>query len=408
MSNAYAIAAVTTTLRAILTGLQNDFQGLKVTTLPVDKARDSNKNNQLNLFLYQTLPNAAWSNSPAPRQVLPGESGMPPLALKLYYLLTAYGSEDDAVQPFGHQILGSAMSLLHDHALLGPDEIRQATSVDLPQSDLDRQIERVRITLQPLSVDEISKLWTGFQSQYRLSVAYEATVVLIDSTQPARMPLPVLTRGRDDRGVSSQPDLIPPFPALDELVIPQKQPSARLNDILTLKGHHLDGANIGVIFSHPLWDQSREIAPQAGATGTQLSVVVPNQPALWPAGFYTVAVAVQRPDESYRRTTNQVSFALAPTFTIAPQNPPAGQIQFTVTCSPEVRPTQRAALLLGDREILASPHNAQTNTLTLTAQVPDKGDYWVRLRLDGVDSLLVVDRSTTPPVFDPNQKVSVI
>jgi hypothetical protein len=34
------------------------------------------------------------------------------------------------------------------------------------------------------------------------------------------------------------------------------------------------------------------------------------------------------------------------------------------------------------------------------------GDYWTRLRVDGIDSMLV-DRSKTPPVFDPTQKVTV-
>jgi hypothetical protein len=34
------------------------------------------------------------------------------------------------------------------------------------------------------------------------------------------------------------------------------------------------------------------------------------------------------------------------------------------------------------------------------------GDYWARLRVDGVDSLLV-DRTQTPPVFDSTQKVTL-
>ena len=50
----------------------------------------------------------------------------------------------------------------------------------------------IRITLQPLSIDDISKLWAGFQMQYRLSVAYEVAVVLIDSTRPTRAAPPVL------------------------------------------------------------------------------------------------------------------------------------------------------------------------------------------------------------------------
>ena len=67
-----------------------------MTTLPLDKARGNNNNNQLNLFLYQIARNAAWSNRDIPQQVKPGETGVPPLALNLYYLVTAYGRDDDA------------------------------------------------------------------------------------------------------------------------------------------------------------------------------------------------------------------------------------------------------------------------------------------------------------------------
>ena len=137
-----------------------------------------------------------------PSQVASGETGQPPLALSLYYLITAFGRDNDSTVPFGHYLLGKAMSTLYDHALLGPQEIQLATAGALPGNDLDKQFDRVRITIQPQSIEEISKLWTGFATQYRLSVAYEVSVALIDSTQPARTPLPVLTRGSGDKGIS--------------------------------------------------------------------------------------------------------------------------------------------------------------------------------------------------------------
>jgi hypothetical protein len=409
MSNATAVAAVTITLQAILgNGVTSDpdLTDTTVTVLPPDKARGNNNANQLNLFLYQVLPNAAWRNMNIPNQVGPGETGNPPLALTLHYLLTAFGRDNDITSPFGHHLLGKAMSVLYDHALLEPDEIRAATAASLPASDLDRQVERVRITLQPLSLEEISKLWTGLATQYRLSVGYEASVALIESGRPRRTPLPALTRGPGDRGVSSQGSPIPPFPALEEVSPPNQQPSARLGDTLTLNGQHLDGTNIVVLFNHPLWSAPVEVAPQAGSTATQLKVNIPNTPAAWPVGVYTVAVLVQRPAETYRRTTNLLSFGLAPSITIAPQNAPGPNVTYTVTCGPEIRPEQRAALLLGDQEVLAQAHPTQTATLTFNAQNLTPGDYFVRLRVDGVDSLLV-NRAVTPPVFDQTQKATV-
>lgn len=412
MSNPLAISATTLTLQAILqSGIvsdpaDTDLTDTTVTILPPDKARGNNNANQLNLFLYQILPNAAWRNMNIPSQVAPGETGNPPLALSLHYLITAFGKDNDTTLPFGHHLLGKAMSILYDHALLGPDEIRAATSGTLPGSDLDKQIDRVRITLQPMSLEEISKLWTGLVTQYRLSVGYEVSVMLIDSTQPKKTPLPVLTRGPKDKGFSSQGSLIPPFPALDQIQFPNSQISARLGDSLVLTGNHLDGTSVGLVFNHPLWSAPVEIAPQPGGTATQVTVIIPNAPANWPAGFYTVSLMVQRPLETYRRTTNQLSFALAPKVTIAPPNAAGPNITYTATCTPQVRPEQYAALLLGDQEIAAQPHTTQTATLSFKAQNLSAGDYFVRVRIDGVDSLLV-NRAVTPPLFDATQKVTV-
>src|SRR5438034_2772333 len=113
MSNPLAIPAVTATLRNLLTQLttEPELNDTTVTTQPLDRARtNGNTANQLNLFLYQALPNAALRNMDMPRQVKPGETGMPPLALNLYYLLTAYGRDNDTQRPFSHHLLGRAMS----------------------------------------------------------------------------------------------------------------------------------------------------------------------------------------------------------------------------------------------------------------------------------------------------------
>jgi hypothetical protein len=175
MSNALAIAAVTATLRHLLDrGLNAGLPGTRVTTRPPDKARDAGGGNQVNLFLYQTLPNAAWRNTDL-------SAGGPPLALNLYYLLSAYGQNDDDAEPFSHRLLGEAMRILHDHPVLDPATIQEA----LPGSDLHEQAERVRITPQPLTLEEMARLWGTFQTQYRISVAYEVSVVLIAGTRGA-------------------------------------------------------------------------------------------------------------------------------------------------------------------------------------------------------------------------------
>ena len=193
MSNSLAIAAVTKTLQHLLTTGVPDLPGGGVITMTPDKA-PPNKH-QINIFLYHMPLNAAWRNMDMPRQVRPGETGQPPLGLNLSYMITGYGQGDD--ETLSQQWLGKAMGVLHDHPLLGADEIKSA----LAGSGLEDQIERVRITPQNLSSDEMSKLWTAFQAPYRNSMAYQADVILIESTRPSRTPLPVLTRGAQDQGL---------------------------------------------------------------------------------------------------------------------------------------------------------------------------------------------------------------
>ena len=202
MSNEFAIGAVTLTLRNLLdqvkelgdSDITDDLPTdakptaeILITNLPLDEAyKFDQAKNQVNLFLYHVEHSAAWRNMDIPGASKNGETGHPPLGLNLYYLITAYGQDKNEI--IGHLLLGKAMSILHDHPLFSRDEIRTAFSASL----LQNQVERVRITPQPISLDEVSKLWTGFKSQYKLSVAYQVNVVL--DPEPSVAVTPVVAR----------------------------------------------------------------------------------------------------------------------------------------------------------------------------------------------------------------------
>jgi len=66
----------------------------------------------MNVFLYHVLPSGAWRNTNIPGRIRQGETGTFPLGLNLYYLLTAFGRENDNTRPFSHQEMGRAMSIL--------------------------------------------------------------------------------------------------------------------------------------------------------------------------------------------------------------------------------------------------------------------------------------------------------
>ncbi len=78
-------------------------QGATITIKAPDKLRP-NSGTQINLFLYHALPGAAWRNREIPNQLRPGETGSPPLALNLYYMLTVFGGDDDETK--SHRLLG--------------------------------------------------------------------------------------------------------------------------------------------------------------------------------------------------------------------------------------------------------------------------------------------------------------
>ncbi|MFH7026533.1 MAG: Pvc16 family protein [Heteroscytonema crispum UTEX LB 1556] len=402
MSNSLAIAAVTTTLRNIITpGILNELGSGTVTAKPPDKAREPGDNgNQINIFLYQVLPNGSLRNMDLPNRVKPGEIGQPPLALNLYYLITAYGKDNDDI--LAHRLLGKAMQILHDFAVLNPSDIKTA----LAESDLHNQLERVRITLQPMSTEEVSKLWATFQTQYRISASYELSVVLIDSSRPVKTPLPVLTRGLGDQGVFAQADMTPPFPTLEAVQPPNQQPSVRLGEVFTLKGHHLDSddGRVVVLLMHPRFIAPKTLSLQQQSSDTEISVQIPNQPENFPAGFYTVAVRLQR--DGKEQTTNALPFSLAPKI----QEIRLSDRILTLNCTPQIWREQPLALLLGEREFLLLTTSEETSGTEKTdtlrfnvGNIPD-GEYFVRLRVDGTDSLLI-DRSVKPPVFDLTQKV---
>jgi hypothetical protein len=415
MSNQLAIAAVTATLRSLLmrgVGIQ------EVTARPLDNARRSATGNQLNLFLYQVLPDAAFRNQDMPRRTKPGETGYPALPLVLYYLLTAYSDDEDDTN--AHRLLGEAMGVFYDHPLLGAAEIKNATSpvADLAASDLHEQIERVRITLEPLTFDHMSKLWTTFQTHYRVSAAYQVSVVLIESTRLPRTPLPVLKRGEDDRGVTSQPDLTAPFPVLSSLELPKRQLSAQPGDVISIFGSRLAGAT-GRLNS--LRIASPPQPATAAVSDAQLDLTLPNNLA---PGFYTIAGELVTPHGTI--ASNELPLAVAPVITTAlPMNVAraGGTATIDLTTSTDALREQRVSLLLGDFEVkrkLAANPPASSNAFEFVIATPAGGEFptpigvalLARLRVDGVDSEIIAplgagQPDSTPLEFDPNKKITI-
>jgi hypothetical protein len=148
----------------------------------------------------------------------------------------------------------------------------------------------------------------------------------------------------------------------------------------------------------------------AGATDKEVKVKLPNDPNQWVAGAYILSVIVHKAGDP-DKTSNEIPFMLAPavTFpiTITHLSPPASKnYSAAVNFNPAIRPEQDAYLLLGSREFKANDHPAAATSLDFQMKDVDDGVYFVRLRIDGADSLLI-DTSVTPPVFKATNKVNL-
>ena len=406
MSSPAALATVTATLQHLLTDVATS-----VTTQPPSAARGSITTEHVNIFLYSSQCHPAFRNSPMPGETRNGEHAHPPLPLVLKYLITAYGTSDDDIS--GQQVMGQAMSILHDHPLLSPADIEGVT----PDSNLHRQVERVRITPATLSLDDMSKLWASFQSaEYRLSTGYEVSLVLIESTRPSRTPLPVLKRGADDHG----PTVIAgPSPSLSGLRFPNQKPSAEFGDVVTLLGTQLSSDDTLVRFQHSELDDPIDIQPNVTNSKTSMTVQLPapaDNAALgskWPAGFYTLSLLTLRPNTP-AWSSNSVAMPLSPNIkSVNPLSHSAGDFVLTIGCLPQVTDEQQVVLLFSDRTITpdsivtpADPTALTTLTFTVEDAITRPTPYVLRLRVDGVDSI-PVDFSASTLQFDPSQQVTI-
>jgi Pvc16 N-terminal domain len=450
MSNALAVAAVSFVLVDLLNNglIDRDISStgvgdVAVTAWPPDHIDPrAQTQSQLNLFLYQATPNASWRNIGYPLRDATGTRiNNPPLALDLHYLLMAYGME----QLHSEILLGYAMQLLHETPILTRDAIRKSLSaptqvqaggagipaamLNLFTSELAEQVELIKIIPQILNTEEISKLWTAFQTNYRPTAAYSASVVLIQSKASTKTALPV--QHRTVHAIPFQAPFI-------ENVLSQKTAADPIVDgqpilpgyNLVLQGSQLKGEVTSVLVG------GLEVFPaDTDITLTQIVVAIP--PAL-EAGTQGVQVVQQvllgSPLVPHRGVeSNTSSFVLRPVIqTVNPSGvqgagATARSGSLNLTVNPPVGPNQRVVLLLNQLPPLTSPPDSPVSysfvlppRINLASPPPNPppptanitvpftgvtaGAYLVRLLVDDAESPLGMDANglySTPQVTIP-------
>jgi hypothetical protein len=405
MSNALAIAAVSAVLRDLLNNAVIDHgisttvgSPVTVTALPPDRITiGDNEQPQLNIFLYHVASNASWSNSALPSRDGQGNRVTnAPLALDLYYLLSAYGKND-----FDSEILlGYAMQMLHETPVLPRDAIRTALGGVPPVSgsilpigplaaaDLAEQVEQIKITPQLVSTEEVWKLWTALQAHYRPTAAYRISVVLIETSRATKAALPV-----SQRNIFALPFRHP----FIEQVTPQ---IVLAGGSIRLSGQNFKGPQTKLNFG------LSALVDPINITDHQVAATLPSG---LQAGVNTVQIVQPlvfgTPGDPHSGFESNVApFMLAPQITTPPPLNIKVGTELTLGVNPPVGRTQHASLIVGGRSITISarPANGPATTMTLDFPIPadfSTGDFPLRLQIDGAQSPLEIDQNPNSPTF---------
>jgi hypothetical protein len=139
--------------------------------LSLESPADLENNNsvRLSMYLYRILENPYMKNR-FPVDGTGGKLRRAPLTLDLYYLLTPLvGTPREQMI-----VLGKTMQVLYDRPIL--------EGMDLSGS-LGTTGEAIRLVLNPVSLEELTRVWQALEIPYRLSVCYLARVIILDSEQ---------------------------------------------------------------------------------------------------------------------------------------------------------------------------------------------------------------------------------
>jgi Pvc16 N-terminal domain/IPT/TIG domain len=422
MSTYKAIRAVSSTLHDLLANEMQDGP-ISVTLLPPDIAPTTATGKRINLYLYLISENQYLKNQEILGEGYPGAYGNPPLSLNLHYLMTGFSDTEagDDRDLFAQETLGDAMRVMHDFAIITHDS---------PYLDpvLQHDFERVKISLQPASLEEFAKIWTALpQANFRCSVAYNVTVVQIESQRLRQLAAPVLTR-RLHMTLMSRPEIESVYRTPTLPGDPIGDARAAVGQSLTIIGRGFKATKtwvklgsldpIGVL---PISDESIQLTvPDAQYPpdfDNPLPRAIAPEDQLQP-GAQLVQVIVQRPGEgvqggldrgaTFTEAVTQSSslsvFMLVPSITgIAPNIGNSGTT-LTVNGTRLFDPDLKSYVYVSDISIEVPLTGAQTATQIqvslaglATAQPPlhAPGQYPVRVQVNGALTIDSVDFTYT-------------
>src|SRR5437870_950079 len=163
---------------------------LHVTAIPPEKIE--NPSNTLSIFLYHVAEDPYYKNALGPGNDVPNVAKTP-MALSLFYILTAHHEVEAAFDPETQQkLMGYALKTFHDFPV-----VTRATQINgTPILDPEFGNDTIHITLRPITPEEALSFWNSEDIHtVRLSAYYEVRVVMLQPDPPKTMPGIVLNLG---------------------------------------------------------------------------------------------------------------------------------------------------------------------------------------------------------------------
>ena len=393
MGNFLAFASVTATISYILEEVNRDIAGIRITTKPLDAIDVQNPVNGLNIFLYLVAPNPSIDAIDTLVKDRTGKpTNNPTLLVDLHYLITATSSENDDLT--AQKILASAMRILNEHPVLVRELIRKAVrnKEGLESSDLADQVEDVRLSLNALSTEDLTKIWSRFpNANFRASIAYVANVVLLESKIVKAAGL----MGAID--IERIGQLKTPTIERIEPQILEYAPDASL----VILGSSLKAPAVSVEFNDNIRVSTERVEDISDGR-----IVVPIPEEIEP-GILKVTVhhylaqekAKQIEEKKPVLKSNSSPFVLAPRILSPLKGKHSRGRELIIEFQPSVSTSKNVYIYLGDTAFLATPmistvpeSNSKSGRFRFT--LPDNilsGVYLVRVAVDGAMSLLLRD-----------------
>jgi hypothetical protein len=123
----------------------------------------------LSVWLYRIIRDDQRLNDPPLRRSAT-ELQPPPLPVRLHYLMTPVTNKKLGDPETEQLILGKVLQLFYGHATL--------RGADLQAEFAGTEVE-LKVRLEPMSLEEITRVWEALEGSYQLSVSYEVSVVNI-------------------------------------------------------------------------------------------------------------------------------------------------------------------------------------------------------------------------------------